>query len=77
MLAGFGIPGCIIHIAGWIALVWKRERNLIANLGLLAVLFMGFNTQNLTWDLYFWLFPTMALLERTIPAFSAKGRKSE
>lgn len=72
MLAGFGIPGCIIHIAGWIALVWKRERNLIANLGLLAVLFMGFNTQNLTWDLYFWLFPTMALLERTLPWLSER-----
>ena len=74
MLSGTGILGGLLHIAGWIALVWKRERQLWANLGLLLVLFMGFNTQNLTWDLYFWLFPTMALLEWGIPRIT-KGRK--
>ena len=66
LFSGAGVLAGVVHILGWIALVWKRERNLIWNLGLLAVLFMGFNTQNLTWDLYFWLFPTMALLERGI-----------
>lgn len=66
LFSGAGVLAGVVHILGWIALVWRRERNLIWNLGLLAVLFMGFNTQNLTWDLYFWLFPTMALLERGI-----------
>lgn len=75
MLAGFGIPGCLLHIVGWIALVWKRERNPITNLGLLAVLFMAFNTQNLTWDLYFWLFPTMALLEKLLPRLPRQNRE--
>lgn len=75
MLAGFGIPGCLLHIAGWVFLVWKRERNPIANLGLLAVLFMGFNTQNLTWDLYFWLFPTMAMLEYLLPILPKQNRE--
>lgn len=79
LFAGTGILGGVLHVAGWIALIWRRDRNLLLNLGLLAVLFMGFNTQNLTWDLYFWLFPTMALLEWGLPLLNVRlaGGKRE
>lgn len=67
LYAGYGILGGTLNIACWVAFVWKRERAILLNLALLVILFMAFNTQNLTWDLYFWLFPVMALLERGLP----------
>lgn len=67
LYAVYGVFGGTLNVACWVALVWKKERQLWANLALLLVLFMGFNTQNLTWDLYFWLFPAMALVERAVP----------
>lgn len=73
--ACFGVAGGILHIAGWFALVWKKERKLWVNLGLLAVVFMSFNTQNLIADLYFWLFPVMALTEYLAPRLRAPKRK--
>lgn len=63
MFAIFGLFGGALHVAGWIALVWKKERSRIVNLALLMVLFMSFNTQNLIADVFFWLLPTMALAE--------------
>ncbi|MDO5400284.1 MAG: hypothetical protein Q4F17_04790 [Eubacteriales bacterium] len=63
MFAIFGLLGGLLHVAGWIALVWKTKRGLVAKLGLLAILFMSFNTQNLIADVFFWLLPTMALTE--------------
>ena len=41
---------------------------------LLLILFMSFNTQNLTWNIFFWLFPAMALTERVIPLISSKKK---
>ncbi len=73
LLAIFGIPGGLLHIAGWFALVWRREQKLWVNLSLLLLLFLSFNTQNLTADVFFWLFPTMALTERTL-AFRKKEK---
>ena len=67
LYAAYGILGGTLNVACWTAFVWKRERKLWLNLALLVILFMAFNTQNLTWDLYFWLFPVMALLERGLP----------
>ena len=64
LFAILGLAGGCLHVAGWVALVWRRERNVFGNLALLAILFMAFNTQNLTADVFFWLFPTMALVER-------------
>lgn len=64
MLAIFGIMGGILHILGWIALVWKREEAVWVKLALLLILFLAFNTQNLIADVFFWLFPMMALLEQ-------------
>lgn len=63
----FGICGGCFHIAGWVALVWKKEQKLWVNLMLLLILFMSFNTQNLIADLFLWLFPVMALTERVLP----------
>ena len=34
---------------------------------LLVVLFASFNTQNLIADVFFWLFPVMAVVERVLP----------
>ena len=62
----FGILGGTLNVAGWIALVWSRERKTIVNILLLLAVFMSFNTQNLTWNIFFWLFPAMALTERAI-----------
>lgn len=72
LLAACGGLMGLMHIIGWFALVWQRERALWANLALLMILFMSFNTQNLTWDLYFWMFPTMALVERGLPMLKKK-----
>lgn len=67
LYAGFGILGGTLNMIAWIALVWEKDRKLWANLALLVILFMSFNTQNLIADVFFWLFPTMALVERGLP----------
>ncbi len=64
LYAILGIFGGTLNVASWFALVWEKKRNLVGNLMLLLILFMSFNTQNLTADVFFWLFPTMALVER-------------
>lgn len=75
LFAMLGIFGGCLHVAGWIALVWRKEQKLWVNLMLLLILFMSFNTQNLTADVFFWLFPMMALTERLLPWLnSRKGR---
>ena len=56
-----------LNVLAWIALVWEKERRLWANLALLVILFMSFNTQNLIANVFFWLFPYMALVERGLP----------
>jgi len=71
LYAVFGFLGGCVHVASWAALVWKRERHVIWNLGLLAIFFMAFNTQNLTADVFFWLFPVMAICERVLPLLKA------
>ncbi len=73
MFAISGLGGGILHVAGWIALVWRKEQKLWVNLALLVIVFMSFNTQNLTADVFFWLFPMMALTERGLPLLK-KGK---
>ena len=72
LYAGLGILGGTLNVAAWVALVWEKDRRLWANLALLAVLFLSFNTQNLIADVFFWLFPVMALTERTVPRLKRK-----
>ena len=67
LFAILGVFGGAVHVASWVALAWKRERNLFGNLILLLILFMSFNTQNLVANVFFWLFPMMALVERGLP----------
>jgi len=66
MLAIFGIPGGVLHVASWAALVWQKNRKRIGNLILLVIVFLSFNTQNLLANTFFWMFPMMALTERIL-----------
>lgn len=75
LYAILGVAGGTLNVAAWIALTWKKERNLIANVILLGILFMSFNTQNLVADVFFWLFPYMALVEWILPKFTLSERK--
>lgn len=72
LYAILGIFGGTWSVLSWVALVWKRERHVIGNLFLLMILFMSFNTQNLTADVFFWLFPMMALTEKCVPLMKRK-----
>lgn len=67
LYAIFGVIGGTLNVAAWATLVWEKERKLWANLALLVILFMSFNTQNLVADVFFWLLPYMALTERGLP----------
>ncbi|MGN0976824.1 MAG: hypothetical protein ACI4PH_02110 [Faecousia sp.] len=67
LYAGLGILGGTLNVAAWIVLVWDRKRSVLVNLMLLAALFLSFNTQNLIADVFFWLFPMMALTEWVLP----------
>lgn len=64
LFSAFGIPAALLHIACWVALVWRKKRKIWVNLALVVILFMSFNTQNLIADVFLWLFPVMALVER-------------
>ncbi len=74
LYAIFGIVGGSLNVAAWVALVWEKKRNFLMNGILLVILFMSFNTQNLVADIFFWLFPMLALTERVLPNLSF-GRK--
>ena len=73
--AAFGVITGSLHVVAWGFLVWDKKRNVLGNLLLMVILFMSFNTQNFIWDLFFWLFPVMALTERGLPLLSKIGRK--
>ena len=67
LFAMLGLVGGALNVAAWIALLWKRERKIIGNLILMVTMFMSFNTQNLVANVFFWMFPMMALVERGLP----------
>ncbi len=71
--AVFGILGGSLHVAAWMALIWQKERKLWVNLLLIPILFVSFNTQNLTADVFFWLFAMMALTEKVLPKLHKEG----
>ena len=75
LFAILGVFGGVLNVAAWIALLWKRKRNIIGNLMLMMILFMSFNTQNLTANVFFWLFPCMALTEVVLPKLKFPERK--
>lgn len=63
LMAGCGIGATLVHVAAWVAMIWEKGRKLWVNLALVLILFVSFNTQNMIADLFFWLFPVMALTE--------------
>lgn len=73
LYAIYGVVGGTVNVAAWVALVWERGRKLWVNLALLVILFMSFNTQNLITDVFFWLFPMMALAERGLPLLNKRS----
>lgn len=73
LFAILGLLGGGVHIASWAALCWDRKRALLGNLCLMAILFLSFNTQNLTADVFFWLIPVMALVQRSAAWSRNKG----
>lgn len=73
--AGFGFLTGSLHVAAWAALAWDKKRCVIGNLLLLVILFMSFNTQNLIGNLFFWLFPILALLDVTVPRINGFLRR--
>lgn len=75
LYAILGVVGGTLNAAAWIALAWKRERCILGNLVLLVILFLSFNTQNLVADVFFWLFPYMALTEAAVPKLKYPERK--
>jgi len=76
LFAAFGIVMGIVHVASWVALAWKKERSVLMNLFLLVILFLPFNTQNVIHDMFFWLFPVMALVERGLPLIPERAGKN-
>ena len=66
LYAGFGILAGSLNVLAWFALIWQKERKFWVNLLLVPVMFLSFNTQNLIADVFFWLFPYMALTERLL-----------
>lgn len=75
MFAMFGILGGGLHLASWTALIWDRERKLWVNVSLLVIMLMSFNTQNIIANVFFWLFPIMALTEKGLPLLTKKAGK--
>ena len=71
LFASFGIVGGCLHVLSWVALAWRKDRSIIMNLILLLILFIPFNTQNVIHDMFFWIFPVMALVEKGIPFLQA------
>lgn len=67
LFAAFGFLCGGFHVLTWVALLWSRDRNIVVNFMLLLIMFMSFNTQNLSANTFFWLLPVLALAERVLP----------
>lgn len=67
LYAALGVLGGTLNAAAWVCLVWRKERKWLVNLLLLLILFMSFNTENLVSNVFFGLFPAMAMAEKGIP----------
>ena len=72
LFAILGVCGGCLHLVSWTALVWNRDCKPWVNLAVLGIFLISFNTQNLTADVFFWLFPMMALTERITPWLEKK-----
>ena len=77
MYAAFGVFGGSLCVDAWFSLIWDKSRKWIVNLMLTGIMFLSFNTQNLTADLFFWLFPIMALVEKKAPGWRMFNRRKK
>lgn len=77
LFAVFGIVGGCVHVLSWVAFAWKKERHWIMNLILLVILFVPFNTQNVIADMFFWMFPMMALVQWCLPRLDSWQKKKQ
>ena len=77
LFAVFGIVMGCIHVLSWAALAWKKERHVLMNLALMVILFVPFNTQNVIMDMFFWMFPIMALTQWCLPRMDAMKFKKK
>lgn len=75
MYAAFGVLGGSLAVYAWFSLVWDKNRKRIVNAMLVLIMFLSFNTQNLTADVFFWLFPILAVVERRVPEWKVFKRK--
>lgn len=63
LFAMCGVLGGLVNVLLWLVLLWRSKQGLLISICLTIVMFMTFNTQNLTTNLFFWLFPTMAFCQ--------------
>ena len=56
-----GILGGVLNVFAWCVLLYRKNRNSILNGWLLITMFMMINPQNITTNIFFWLFPMLAV----------------
>ncbi len=74
LFAMLGIFGGVYHLAGWVALVWKEKRRWLSQTLNLIILLLSCNTCNIMWNIWFWMFPTMALCHKALPLLKGKNK---
>ena len=74
LFAVLGVLGGAFHVVSWVAMVWDRKRKMVTWLMLGLIMAMSFNTQNIIADLFFWLFPMMAVAEKCLPALNRRNK---
>lgn len=74
LFAMLGTLGGVFHMVSWAMLVWDKNRKVITWLLLGVMMAMSFNTQNLIAELFFWLFPMMAMAEKCLPALNRRKK---
>ena len=76
LYAVYGIVGGTLNVLAWAALVWKKDRKVWLNCGFVLACLLDINTQNMVAEPFFWLFPTMALVERGMPLLKQLRKKA-
>lgn len=75
LFAIYGVFVGIIHLISWVILIFNDNRKNIVNILLLIIFLMSFNTQNLTTNIYFWLFPIIVFINYL--TFKLKGENTD
>ncbi len=72
LFAVLGIVGGAYHVAGWVALIWENNKRWLPQAAILVILALSCNTCNIMWNLWFWMMPTLALCQKTLPLIKRK-----